>query len=427
MKKISFILFTTLTFFTFSEISAQIGFGTETPRGALEVSSSTNGLVLPQVALTSTAVSAPVVNPQTAGAPVTGTLVYNTATAGAGATAVTPGYYFWDGVQWIRERTGTNNDWSTIGNAGTVAGTDFVGTSSAIDFRIKTNSTDRWNISNTNTGQLQSYSLGTVALPIYSFQTDQDTGIFSPAADFLAASTAGTERMRIESDGDVAIGNTLPGHRLHITNNADSEGVLKLDNGISGGFSGVYFYQAASYRGHFGYVNTGGASSFGGKGAYQLAAGNRPIVFSTATGSELFTERMVIAVDGRVGIKTNQTSTDPTVQPTSTLQVRGSFAVKPVTVSATSVLSDSACKVIVSNGATDITITLPDPTTCTGRLLSFARDTGSTGVITLDPTGSVNIQNLSGTVTETTTIALHSAAGAGLNIQFWSDGTIWYR
>lgn len=421
------ILFTILTLLSISEISAQIGFGTITPRGALEVNSSTNGLILPQVALTSTSASAPVVNPQTAGAPATGTLIYNTATAGAGATAVTPGYYYWDAAQWVREKTGTNNDWSTIGNAGTVAGTDFLGTSSAVDFRITTNSTDKWNISDTNSGQLQSYSLGTAALPTYSFQTDQNTGIFSPAADILAASTAGTERMRIESDGDVGMGTTLPGHRLHITNNADGEGVLKLDNGTSGGFVGVYFYQGANYRGHFGYVNTAGASGFGGKGAYQLAAGNRPIVFSTATGSELFTERMVVAIDGRVGINTNQASTSPTVQPTSTLQVRGSFAVKPVTVSTTSVLSNSVCKVIVANGGTNITITLPDPTTCTGRLLSFARDTGSTGTITLDPTGSTNIQNLSGTVTETTTIALHSAAGAGLNIQFWSDGTIWYR
>lgn len=427
MKKILFLLFSILTLFAFSDISAQVGFGTDTPRGALEVYSSTNGIVFPQIALTSTSVSAPVVNPQTAGAPATGTLIYNTATAGAGATAVTPGYYYWDGVQWVISKTGTNNDWTTIGNAGTVAGPDYVGTSSAIDFRIKTNSTDRWNISNTNTGQLQSYSLGTAALPTYSFQGDPDTGIYSSAADILAVSTAGAERLRIEADGDLGIGTTLAGRRLHVTNNADGDGVLKIDNGTSGGFAGMYFFQGASYRGHFGYVNTGGASGFGGKGAYQLASGNRPITFSTASGAETYSERMVIATDGRVGINTNQTSTSPTVQPSSTLQVRGSFAIKPVIVTSTSTLSDNVCKVIVANGAIDIAITLPDPTTCLGRLLSFARDTGSTGIITLDPTGSTNIQNLSGTVTETTTIDVHSAAGAGLNIQFWSDGAIWYR
>lgn len=426
MKNIKFILFQILTLLSFSDTSAQIGFGTSTPRGALEINSATNGFIPPQVALTTTTASTPVVNPQTAGVPIVGTVVYNTATAGAGGTAVTPGYYYWNGSLWLRLITGANSDWALLGNAGTVTGTNFLGTTDAIDLRIKTNSTDRWNISNTNNGQLQAYSLGTAALPVYSFQGDQNTGVFSPIADFLGVTTAGSERMRIESDGDIGIGTTLPLHRLHIVNNADGQGVLRLDNGTSGGFAGLYFYQGAGYRGHIGYVNTGGASTFGGKGSYQLASGNRPITFSTDPG-DFYSEKMVIATDGRVGINTNPLNTSPTVQPTSTLQVNGSFAIKAVSVGTTSTLASDACKVILSNAGSNITITLPDPTTCSGRLLSFSRNAGSTGTVTLDPTGTANIQNLDGTVGDSTTIPLHSAAGAGGNIQFWSDGTIWYR
>jgi hypothetical protein len=90
---------------------AQVGIGTTTPRGALEINSSTNGFVAPQVALTSVTASAPVVNPQTAGTPLAGTFVYNTSTAGTTPNNVTPGYYFWNGSLWIKFAAGdTSSD-----------------------------------------------------------------------------------------------------------------------------------------------------------------------------------------------------------------------------------------------------------------------------------------------------------------------------
>lgn len=46
------------------------------------------------------------VNPQTAGVPVAGTIVYNTATAGTTPNNVTPGYYFWNGTVWIKFAAG---------------------------------------------------------------------------------------------------------------------------------------------------------------------------------------------------------------------------------------------------------------------------------------------------------------------------------
>jgi hypothetical protein len=55
----------------------------------------TQGLALPRVALTATNVAAPVASP------IKGLQVYNTATAGSGTTAVSPGVYFWDGTKWV--------------------------------------------------------------------------------------------------------------------------------------------------------------------------------------------------------------------------------------------------------------------------------------------------------------------------------------
>ena len=298
--------------------------------------------------------------------------------------------------------------------------------SSADNLDLSTAGTARFRIPNAD--QVHALSLGTAALPFYSFSTDTDTGIWSPTANNLAFSTASSERARIDANGHMGIGNTSPTHRLTVKHDSDGSGVVAIDNATSGGFAGIYFNQGAGvYRGHIGYVNTGGSSSFGGKGSFQLASGNRNMIFSTNSSSESFIERMIIAGDGRVGINTNPTNATTTIQPTSTLQIGGSIAVGITTINADTTLTDSHCKIIVNNGTTNITIVLPDPTTCSGRLLSFSRGSSSTGTITLDPTGTNNIQNLSGTVGNTTTVAGHSGSGAGINIQFWSNGSIWYR
>ena len=407
---------------------SQVGIGTNIPEGALDIVSTNDGLLIPRVALTNTTTVTIVT-------PIKSELVYNTATAGD----VTPGYYYWETTptvasdRWLR-LVPSGSNWSITGNSGTSPGTNFIGTTDAQDFRIKTGvgGVDRWNISNTNSGQLQSYSLGTAAAPTYSWQTDTNTGIFRPALSVLGFSTNSTERMRIEADGDVGIGTIAANYALSVRHDQDGYGVMSVDNATAGGFSGVYLLQGTSYRGHIGYVNTGGVSTFGGKGSYQLAAGNRHMLFSTNSGAETYLERMIIAQDGSVGINTNPTNLSATIQPTSTLQVNGSVAIGviKVTVGAgafTYTVPSTISKLILdASGGSTLTVELPDPTTCTGRLISVSRGTG-TKTVTIDPVGANNIQNLDGTITSTTSLPLHSAAGAGINIQFWSDGAIWYR
>jgi hypothetical protein len=45
---------------------------------------------------------------------------------------------------------------------------------------------------------------------------DTNTGVFFPAADTVAIATGGSERMRINSSGDVGIGTSSPATRLHV-------------------------------------------------------------------------------------------------------------------------------------------------------------------------------------------------------------------
>lgn len=79
---------------------SQVGIGTdgiENTSAKLEVKSTTQGFLPPRVALTSTSTAGNAIN-----SPATGLLVYNTATASSGATAVTPGFYYYDGSRWQR-------------------------------------------------------------------------------------------------------------------------------------------------------------------------------------------------------------------------------------------------------------------------------------------------------------------------------------
>src|SRR5690606_17277663 len=68
----------------------------------LEIESTNRGLLLPRLELTATDNFAPLT------AHVEGMTVYNTATAGTGETAVSPGYYYNDGTQWVRIATGVD-------------------------------------------------------------------------------------------------------------------------------------------------------------------------------------------------------------------------------------------------------------------------------------------------------------------------------
>ncbi|MBL4662615.1 MAG: hypothetical protein JKY22_03445 [Flavobacteriaceae bacterium] len=103
-----FLTYTTkdkVLFFAFllliSNCFAQVGINITQPRGALDINSTTQGLVLPRVALQATNNQAPVVNPKSGVTVIpTGTVVYNTATTSNGSNDVSPGMYSWDGFNW---------------------------------------------------------------------------------------------------------------------------------------------------------------------------------------------------------------------------------------------------------------------------------------------------------------------------------------
>lgn len=205
----------------------QVGIGTTTPTSTAEIvaknptgaTTNVDGLLIPRVDRQRAQSMTGVPN---------STLVYINSIATGTATGQTVnvtsiGFYYFDTTltQWVKLETSGNN-WSVLGNTGTNAGTNFLGTTDAVDLTIRTGNTSRWAVSNANSGQLQSYSLGTATLPTYSWQGDQNTGVYSPAADNLSLTTNGVEGFRIRNTSNVTIGatyaaaNTAPASGLRV-------------------------------------------------------------------------------------------------------------------------------------------------------------------------------------------------------------------
>lgn len=87
------LLFVLISF----SIQAQVGINTTTPKAILDIDSSSEGILIPRVALVQTKLERPVENPN-GEVLENSTMVYNTATI----NDVRPGFYYWENDRWIR-------------------------------------------------------------------------------------------------------------------------------------------------------------------------------------------------------------------------------------------------------------------------------------------------------------------------------------
>ena len=104
----------------------------------LDVSATNKGLLIPRVALTGSTDAA------TIPSPVTSLLVYNTATAGTAPNNVIPGYYYWNGTNWVGLVTGIKNDqYSLSSTTATTSSTTIWKTYPGLTQTISLNAGDR--------------------------------------------------------------------------------------------------------------------------------------------------------------------------------------------------------------------------------------------------------------------------------------------
>ncbi len=76
--------------------------------------------------------------------------------------------------------------------------------------------------------------MGSQTAPAFSFGVDTNTGLFSSTPDTLNFTTGGTEALRIDSTGNIGIGNTAPGAKLDIGKAGSTLGTLRLEGDTSG-------------------------------------------------------------------------------------------------------------------------------------------------------------------------------------------------
>ncbi len=187
-------------------IYGQVGINTTNPNATLDIRSSnqtapqsTDGILIPKV----DAFSA--VNPT---ANQHGMLVYLTTTSGSKS----PGFYYWDNTvpDWIGlGGGGGTSGWDLIGNSGTNGSTNFLGTTDNVPLSFRTGNTERVRINTSgNVGIGTSYAAS---------RLDVEGGM-SIGSSYSGSYTAPTNGAIVE--GNVGIGVTFPTAQLHTTGTA---------------------------------------------------------------------------------------------------------------------------------------------------------------------------------------------------------------
>jgi hypothetical protein len=193
MKKYLFVLFFPML------TMAQVGVNTTAPKGALDIESTNNGVLIPRVQLTSTLDNTTIVNPNL-GALETSTLIFNIAAAGVVPNNVVSGFYYWNNgtSRWIA--IAASSGWNLNGNTAittpvipatygtsTIGSTEnFIGTTDNNDATLGTNNIERMRVKNTTGNVGIGTANPTEKLHVYQNTSANKSSIFSEARQITA-------------------------------------------------------------------------------------------------------------------------------------------------------------------------------------------------------------------------------------------------
>lgn len=303
------------------EVVAQVGVGTTNPNASsvLDVTSTDKGLLIPRINLTGTNDVA------TIATPATSLLVYNQATV-AGANAVVPGFYYFNGTMWVPFISGTSSGASKWTNNSANNRVELTNLSDGSTVRSADSSFVITDDSKLGLGtiaptfKLHTYSEGVSTGAVFESNTaasaigfvDSNTRIRPQVVysiNDLYFQTLALERMRIDSNGNVGIGTTTPTRGLDVATDYPQAAFGKsgqagkiLLRRTAGQETGIFGYRSATEQ------DTLDVFSQGGLGILQLGA-QQHVGFTTGNTLQKSAERMRITQTGNIGMgTTNPTS-----------------------------------------------------------------------------------------------------------------------
>lgn len=237
------------------------------PSSILELEAPNKALYHTRVSLTSTTDVTTVPNPKA------GMEVYNTNGSITGTNANGAGLYYYDGNNWVSENATASLGglaWKLLGNAGTIDGTNFLGTTDAKPMNIRINNTKAGRLEtnamggNTSWGY-QSLSLNTPSVGTGHGEYNTAVGGFALNVNTTGGrnSALGYDALGANTTGDSNAAFGFGALQVNTTgNNNTGTGAYSLNHNTIGAFNTAVGYEAL----HMNVIDSGGTAV----GAYAL-------------------------------------------------------------------------------------------------------------------------------------------------------------
>ena len=215
---------------------------------------------------------------------------------------------------------------------------------------------------------------------------DTNTAIRFPAADTFTIETAGSERVRVTSAGDVGIGTNNPSSNLEVSAlSASDEPTIK----VSSENSSIWLRTAGS-SGSFptgGVGNDGELVYLGGDFRFGIGTANKNLIFFNGSG---YTERFRIGSSGQIGLSgANYGTSGQVITSNGTGSAPTWQDISPTTITVADESTDTTCFPLF---ATDATGSISPKT---GSNLTFNSSNGTLTASTFSGSG-VNLTALTG-------------------------------
>ncbi len=295
--------------------------------------------------------------------------------------------------------TNGTNYWSTTGNTSAAIATNFIGTTNATSsLRFRTNNVQGMLLDSAGNVSIGNAPLQTAGANMEKLLVDAGSTAANPTSSYNLISGKGYLNNYLQLNIQNKSAGTNASSDVVATNDAGTEanGINFIDMGVNS--------SGNTSTGVLGGANTAYLYSTGADLAIGNATAAKNLLLFTG-GTLSANERMRIDGSGNVGIGTTA--------PTSNFEVNGSVSHSIVRTSTNLTLNATHYTVIINSGSTP-TLTLPDPTTCAGRVYVIVNQTNANRSI-----AGYNYYNLQNAST------VNIAQKLGITLQ--SDGTSWYQ